>query len=61
MYFNKLNNYKKGKTRGSGKNRLISINKPARKVNQTAAKTGAVERYAVKSCILNIFLPTCLE
>ena len=32
------------KTRGSGKNRLISISKPAVIVNQTRATTGAVDK-----------------
>jgi len=32
------------KTRGSGKNLLISINKPAVIVNQTRATTGAVDK-----------------
>lgn len=36
------------KTKGSGKNLLISINNPAVNENQTNAITGAVERYVVK-------------
>jgi len=36
--------YIKGKINASGKNRFISISKPAKKLNQTVAKTGAVDK-----------------
>jgi len=42
----------KWNTNGSGKKRLSSINNPAKNPNQTAAKTGAVDKYFVKFCII---------
>ena len=44
-----------GKTKGSGKKRFTSINNPAKKPNHTVAKTGAVDKYFVKSSI-NFFV-----
>lgn len=41
-----------GNTSASGKKRLISINSPAKIPNHKAAKTGAVERYVLTSCIM---------
>jgi hypothetical protein len=46
--------YKNGKTRASGKNRLISIRSPANAPKKRKLKTGAVDKYVAK---LFIFLP----
>jgi hypothetical protein len=41
---NLVPHYMNGKLSASGKKRFNSIKSPARKLNQTAASTGAVER-----------------
>ena len=41
---NLASHYMNGKLSASGKKRFNSIKSPARKLNQTAASTGAVER-----------------
>lgn len=48
-----LKNYR-GKVNRSGKKRFTSIKIPAVINSQTAARTGAVERYFTKSCIVHL-------